>query len=162
MFEKLNFSWVIPDVLAASSVPHFKKDLDFLLRKQGIEVVITLTENNLSKYIKNYKELKTNYQYKHYHIPTIDGTGFFIHQFEKIVKILEENISQNKKILIHCEGGYGRTSTVLVAFWISHYNKALKDSINELKKEERRPQLILTDIQIESLKEWEKIVFRNK
>lgn len=159
MFEKLNFSWVIPEFLAASAVPTSKKDFEFLVKKQNIEVIITLTENNLNKYIKNYRDIKSNYVFKQYHIPTVDGTGFYSHQFEKISKIVEENMQKNNRILIHCEGGYGRTSTALAAVWMKLYNKNLEQTVEELKQDGIRPQVIFTDIQVQSLKEWEKYLF---
>ena len=162
MFKKLNFSWVIPNILAASAIPSSEKDLEWLVKKQGISTIISLTEEKLSKKIKYFEKIRKELNFKYYNVPTIDGTGFYIHQFEKIIKIFNESKNSNEKILIHCEGGYGRTSTAITAIWMIHYEKNLQDSISEISKEGIRPQAIYTDIQLESLREWEKILVKHQ
>ncbi len=162
MLKKLNFSWVIPDVLAGSAMPTSKDDLEWLVKKQKIEIIVTLTENNLSKTIKQFADIKKEFQFKYFHIPTVDGTGFFIYQFEKIIKIFNNSKNKNKKMLIHCEGGLGRTSTVLTAIWMYTYNQGLKESIKDIKKEGIRPQAIFTIIQLQSLEEWEKKIMNSR
>lgn len=158
MQKKLNFNWVIPDILAASSIPSSKEDLEWLVNNQNIKMIITLTEEKLSKKIKYFESVRKELHFKYYHIPTVDGTGFYTHQFEKIVKLFNENKNRNGKMLIHCEGGYGRTSTALTALWMSHYKKNLKDAIHDLKQDNVRPQAIYTLNQLESLKKWEEFL----
>lgn len=155
MIKKLNFSWVIPNVLAASSMPSSKVDLEWLIEKQDIKVIITLTEEKLSKKISYFEAIRKELHFKYYHVPTVDGTGFYTHQFEKIIKLFDENMNRNEKMLIHCEGGYGRTSTALTAIWMSHYKKTLDESIQDLKQDTVRPQAIYTLEQMDSLKKWQ-------
>ena len=119
--KKLNFSWVLPNLLAASSIPTSKEDLDWLTHNQGITLIITLTEDSLTKNIKYFYIIRKDFLIMFYHIPTADGTGFFTHQFEKMVKIFNDATKNNFKMLIHCEGGFGRTSTALTAIWMAHY-----------------------------------------
>ena len=159
MMKKLNFSWVLPNLLAASSVPTSKEDLDWLTHNQGISLIISLTEDPLSKNVKYFNTIKKELQLKYYHIPTADGTGFFMHQFEKMVKIFNDAGKNNNKMLIHCEGGFGRTSTALTAIWMAHYKVRFEEAMKELKKDDIRPQLMYTLLQIDSLKEWESNLF---
>ena len=159
MIKKLNFSWVIPNTLAASSLPQNTKDLEWLVKKENIEVVITLTEDNLSRKVKNFSKIKSELKFKHYHIPTMDGTGFHTYQYQKICKIFKETLVTKRKLLIHCEGGFGRTSTALAAIWMFYYRKDLDTSIKELLEDNRRPQAMFTGIQMDSLREWEKFLF---
>ena len=159
MIKKLNFSWVIPNILAASSLPQSRKDLEWLIEKQNIEVIITLTEDNLSRNIHYFHNLKNELHFKHYHIPTIDGTGFHIYQYQKICKIFKETLLTHRKLLIHCEGGFGRTSTALAAIWMFYFRKDLDESIRELLDKNRRPQAIFTNFQMDSLREWEQFLF---
>lgn len=156
MIRKLNFSWVIPDLLAASSIPTSKDDLEWIVNKNKIFVILSLTEDKLSKKIKHFSEIRKELQFSYYNIPTADGTGFFPHQFDKIVKIFNNCKNENKKMLIHCEGGLGRTSTALTAIWMNHYKMNLEDSIQGLKRDGIRPQAIYTELQLQSLREWEK------
>ncbi len=159
MIKQLNFSWVIPNVLAASSLPQSRKDLEWLIKKQEIEIIITLTEDNLSRKIQYFNNAKTELQFKHYHIPTIDGTGFHTYQYQKMCKIFKESLLTHRKLLIHCEGGYGRTSTALAAIWMFYYRKDLETSINDLLDKNRRPQAMFTEFQMESLRQWEHFLF---
>lgn len=162
MKEKLNFSWVIPKVLAASSKPKSKKHLEWLIKEEKIDVIITLTEDSPSSYIKNFRSIMAELGFKHHHISIIDGTGFHIHQYRKLIKLFEANKAKKKKMLIHCGGGLGRTSTALTAIWMSHFDKSLEEAIKELKKDKIRPQLTFTDIQTASLQAWEKILINEK
>lgn len=150
--EKLNFSWVIPNQLAASGLPINKADLKWLVKKQNITHIITLTYRTLNKRVKYLQPIKKDLAFKHYHIPTQDGDGFFPHQFDKIINIYNNAVQLEQSVLVHCEGGFGRTSTALTAIWLSINNKSMKQSIKELQK--IRTQLIHTDLQLASLKEW--------
>ena len=162
MSKRLNFSWVIPNLLAGSAIPTSKKDLEWLVNKQKIKTVVSLTEYKLSARIKYFEKIRKELKFKYYNVPTLDGTGFYIHQFEKIIKIFNETKIKNERMLVHCEGGFGRTSTILTAIWMVHYRKKLNESMLDLKKEGVRPQAIYTDLQFESLKEWENIFFKIK
>ena len=62
-------------------------------------------------------------------------------------------------MLIHCEGGFGRTSTAHTAIWMAHYKVRFEEAKKELKNDDIRPQLMYTLLQIDSLKEWEKKLF---
>ena len=161
MFKKLNFSWIIPNILAGSSIPNSREDIEWLVNKEGIDTIISLTEDNLTKKIKFFRVLKSELHIKHYHIPTVDGTGFYVHQFQKICKIFQDCVTSGNKLLVHCEGGYGRTSTVIVAIWMYFYKKSMDESIKEIKNPKIRPQAIFTKLQIDSLKQWEEILSKN-
>ena len=160
--EKLNFSWIIPNVIAASSKPKSKKHLEWLIKEQKINTIITLTEDSPSSYIKNFRTIMAELGFKHHHISIIDGTGFHLHQYRSLVRLFNKNLKEKKKMLIHCAGGLGRTSTALTAIWMVHFDKTLDEAIVDLKKDKIRPQLMFTDIQIASLKAWEKDLLSKK
>jgi protein-tyrosine phosphatase len=145
----------MPGILAASSRPNTIGDLKWLVEEQKISIIITLTEEKLNTFIKNLTKLKDDLQIDIKHIPTIDGTGFFIYQYEKLVKIFLKNVSNKKPILIHCEGGYGRTSTAITAIWMYYYNKSFEDSKKDLIQKNIRPQIMYTSFQLKSLNQWE-------
>jgi protein-tyrosine phosphatase len=162
MREKLNFSWIIPKVIAASSKPKSKKHLEWLVKEEKINVIITLTEDSPSSYIKNFRSIMAELGFKHHHISVIDGTGFHLHQYKKLVQLFENYREEKMKMLIHCGGGLGRTSTALTAIWMAHFDKTLDEAIKDLKKDKIRPQLTFTDIQTASLQAWEKVLLANK
>ncbi|MHA1168831.1 MAG: protein-tyrosine phosphatase family protein [Candidatus Hodarchaeales archaeon] len=150
--SRLNFSWVIDGQLAASAVPKSKKDLEWLVKKQGIKSIISLNETPLSRHIKYFRDVRKELDFSHHVVSTMDGTGFFAHSFDKIVKLYRTYSKQNLPVLVHCEGGYGRTSTALIAIWIDQKKRSLDEAIEDLKR--IRPQLVTTTIQMESLKKW--------
>ncbi|MFW9996336.1 MAG: dual specificity protein phosphatase family protein [Candidatus Odinarchaeota archaeon] len=154
MIKRLNFSWIIPNQLATSALPRCRTDLEWLIITQKVKCLISLNETPLSKYIKHFNQLKSELGFTHHHIPTPDGTGFFLHQYRKMVDLFIQQ--ENKPMLIHCTGGYGRTSTALVAIWMNICQLPLTRAIAELKK--IRPQIMLTDIQIDSLRKWEEVL----
>ncbi|MHA2334936.1 MAG: protein-tyrosine phosphatase family protein [Candidatus Hodarchaeales archaeon] len=153
LYEELNFSWVIPNQLAAAALPTCRKDLEWLVNNQNIRFILSLNETPLSRQVKSFRRIRSELGFVHYHVPTIDGTGFYPHQFQKIIELF---VHQKKiPMLIHCTGGYGRTSTALVAIWVSIHHLSLSEAFYKLKK--IRPQVIITDIQLKSLKKWEKM-----
>jgi protein-tyrosine phosphatase len=154
LFKELNFSWIVEYQLAGSGLPQSKKHLEWLINDQKIKCIISLNEKPLSRYIKFFRQIRSDLDFKYHHIPTMDGTGFFIHQFQKMIKIFTKNIKNDHSMLFHCEGGYGRTSTSLTAIWMHINQISLKKAIKELK--EIRPQLMHTNLQIKSLEVWEK------
>jgi protein-tyrosine phosphatase len=159
MKQKLNFSWIIENNLGASSIPDSVEKIKWLI-SQDIKVIISLTEHNLSRYIKNFRSMKKTLNFKQYHISTIDGSGFFPHQFLKMNKIYRKAQVERERTLIHCMGGYGRTSTALTGIFMMQENLSLEKAIDELKY--IRPQFMLTPIQKNSLKVWEKYLQKNK
>ncbi|OLS20033.1 MAG: hypothetical protein HeimC3_42440 [Candidatus Heimdallarchaeota archaeon LC_3] len=162
MKEKLNFSWIIPNSVAASSKPKSKKHLEWLIKEEKIDTIITLTEDSPSSYIKNFRSIMAELGFKHEHFSIIDGTGFHLNQYRKLVKLFRKNLEEKKRMLIHCGGGLGRTSTALTALWMIHFDKTLDEAIAELKNDKIRQQLTFTDIQIASLKAWEKDLLSKK
>lgn len=140
--------------LAASGRPKTEKELIWLIKVQHIQSIITLTEDSLKKSIRNFSTIIANLKFSYYHIPANDGQGFYPYQFDKITKLFHENVIKSQPLLIHCDGGYGRTSTALLAIWIHNYQLSLDEASKQLK--EIRDQLIFTDIQAKSLIEWKK------
>jgi len=61
--------------------------------------------------------------------------------------------SGEKKILVHCLGGYGRTGTMLAAYLMKHKGYRASDAIEFVRK--RRPGAIEVTEQVEILKEYE-------
>jgi protein-tyrosine phosphatase len=130
-----------------------------LVKTYGIKIVISLTEYSLEKYIKHFYELKKKLALSYYHIPTADGTGFFIHQFEEIISIYETARDKQFPVLIHCAGGIGRTSTALIAIWMYIQKVELDTALSQVKQ--LRPQAMITSIQKHSLELWEKHLYKH-
>jgi len=111
-------------------------DLEVLV-SHGIEVVITLmTTSELNK-MKLQHNLpiavrKLGMEYIHFSITdkwlpnSVDG-------FVKIVHEVVEQIQLGKKMLVHCNGGKGRTGLLIVAC-LKHLGISQTDATNKIRK----------------------------
>jgi len=98
------------------------------LRKQGITRVINLS---YVSYPENdgiaYKTINL------YDSPLADIGSYF----DECVVFIDDALSKNEKILVHCYAGISRSSSIILAYLINKYNYSLKDALKIVKK--KRP-----------------------
>ncbi len=122
----LNFSYLIPGVLAGSSMPRGRKDLERLVN-EGIEVLVTAMEESLD--VDLVKEVGLEYHY--YPVPPF-GTPT-LQQINNFVDLVNTNRAKNRPVTVHCYMGWGRTGTLLAAYLISEEMSA-DEAINEVRE----------------------------
>ncbi len=130
----LNFSYLIPDVLAGSSMPRGREDLEHLINF-GIKVLVTAMEESLDEAL--VKQVGLEYHY--YPVPPY-GTPT-LQQLNDFVALVNINRVKNQPVAIHCFMGWGRTGTLLAAYLISEGASA-DEAILEVR--EKRPNSIET------------------
>jgi atypical dual specificity phosphatase len=108
----LNFSYLISGVLAGSSMPRGRQDLERLV-DEGIEVLVTAMEESLNKDL--VKDVGLEYHY--YPVPPY-GTPT-LQQINDFVELVNTNRAKDRPIAVHCFMGWGRTGTLLAAYLIS-------------------------------------------
>ena len=104
--------WLIPGLLAKSFIPD-NGDL-VAWQKEGIESVVNLLEPHFDDVVQQERAQG----FKVLHSPIPDMCSPSIDQLETIVRWIDREINEGKKVLVHCFAGIGRTGTVLTAYLI--------------------------------------------
>jgi atypical dual specificity phosphatase len=141
----LNFSYLIPGVLAGSSLPRGREDLERLYN-EGIRVLVTAMEDSQNEELVN--EVGLEY---HYFAVLPYGTPS-LKQINEFVDLVNTNRTQNRPVAVHCYMGWGRTGTLLAAYLISEGMTA-DEAIYEVR--EKRPNSIETHGQEQILHMYE-------
>ncbi len=141
----LNFSYLIPGVLAGSSLPRGREDLECLV-KEGIKVLVTAMEDSLNEELVN--EVGLEYHY----FPVLPYGTPSLNQINKFVDLVNTNRAKGRPVAVHCYMGWGRTGTFLAAYLISG-GLSVDNSIYEVR--EKRPNSIETYGQEQFLRMYE-------
>ncbi len=122
-----NFSWLIENKLAGMERPGLNctidDEIDFL-KSESIDVVVTLEERQHAS-----QKLRSLFEYHHF---PIDDFGVpELADTDTLITMMKNKIEkENKKILVHCYAGIGRTGTILACYLIkngSTYEKAIEE-----------------------------------
>lgn len=139
--QPVNFSWLVPGKLAGFSRPRQPESLSWL-RSQGIDLILTLTENPLPRtWVNDAGILVVHEPIPDFHAPSLE-------QLERCVDSIHKAHAQNMGVGVHCHAGVGRTGTILTAFLISQ-GKNLREALREIRS--TRPGSVETTDQEEIL-----------
>jgi atypical dual specificity phosphatase len=144
MSKPLNFSWVEPNLLAGLAYPGRVEELNWL-RANGIQVLLTLTEQPLSKSDINESGIFA------IHEPIPDWQAPSIEQLERCLGVIRMANEKKFAVAVHCAAGIGRTGTILAAYLISK-GIPFDDAISQIRK--LRPGSVESTVQVALLKEW--------
>jgi atypical dual specificity phosphatase len=138
------FSWVERPLLAALARPGSPEDLQWL-RQQGIEVLLTLTEDRL------YRDWTNDVGLLVYHEPLEDMEPPTQDQLDRCVSAITRAVEKNMAVAVHCGAGLGRTGVVLAAYMVSRGLSA-PAAIARVRK--LRPHSIETTEQAEAVEQY--------
>ena len=133
---------VLPNKLYGMPAPK-KEDLEDL-NKAGIKSIICLLEDNsnIETYNKN--------GFESLWLPVTDDKAPIFEQVEKLVDFIENQNKKNNPVAIHCQGGKGRTGTLIASYLIAK-GASYEDAMNQI--EINQPNAIKKEFQINFLKE---------
>jgi atypical dual specificity phosphatase len=109
-YSRVAIDWLIPGQLAKSFIP---EAAEFEAWKQaGIQSVVNLLEDYFDDVVR--QERKQGFKVLHSPIPDMCSPA--IDQLETIVRWIDREINERKKVLVHCFAGIGRTGIILTAY----------------------------------------------
>ncbi len=136
-----NFSWVDRPLLAAMARPDAAEELAWL-RQQGIQVVLSLTEDRLRRDWVNNAGLMA------VHVPVEDMEAPTQEQLDQCTSAIARAHQAQMSVAVHCGAGQGRTGVVVACYFVT---KGLT-AANAISKVRRlRPGSIETDEQGEAV-----------
>ncbi len=132
------FSWIDKPLLAALARPSSPEELAWL-RSQGIEVLVSLTEDRPRRdWIEQANLLVFHEPLEDMEAPTQD-------QLDRCVSAIERATERNMGVAVHCGAGMGRTGTVLAAYLVAKGQSA-SNAIAKIRR--LRPGSVETDDQV--------------
>jgi atypical dual specificity phosphatase len=144
MPQPFGFSWVEKPLLAAMARP---EDLDELrwLRQQGIQVLLSLTEDPLRRDWVNEAGLLT------VHVPITDMEAPTQEELDRCTSAITKAHDHEMGVAVHCGAGLGRTGVVLACYFVTKGLSA-KNAIARVRR--LRPGSVETDEQAEAVEEF--------
>jgi atypical dual specificity phosphatase len=138
------FSWVDKPLLAALAQPSDLEDFVWL-REQGIELLVSLTEDAPRKDWAEAAGLLV------FHEPFEDMEAPGQEQLDRAVSAVLRATEKNMGVAVHCGAGLGRTGVVLAAYFVT---KGLTASNAIARVRKIRPGSVETDAQAAAVAEF--------
>jgi atypical dual specificity phosphatase len=144
MAQQHGFTWIDQPLLAAMGRPESLEDLQWL-RQQGIQVLISLTEEPPRRQWINEAGLML------VHVPVDDMQPPTQDQLDRCIATIDRAHEQKMGIAIHCGAGLGRTGVVLACYFVTKDLNA-KNAVARIRR--LRPGSIETQEQEESVNDF--------
>jgi atypical dual specificity phosphatase len=144
MSQPLGFSWVDKPSLAGMARPEDLGELQWL-RQQGIQVLVSLTEDPLRRDWINDAGLLV------VHVPVTDMEAPTQEELDRCLSAIARAHAHQMGVAVHCGAGLGRTGVVLACYFVTKGFSA-KNAIARIRR--LRPGSIETDEQAEAVEEF--------
>lgn len=120
------FTWVQEPLLSACAWPDGADQLKWL-RRHGVDILITLTEETVPRNWIDDAGLMS------VHVPVMDMHPPTMEQLHQIVSVINKAKAAKMGVTIHCLAGKGRTGTALAAYLVSQgvSSEAAIDQVRE-------------------------------
>ncbi len=126
------FTWITGRI-AAGCAPMSYADLDEV-KEQGIGAIV-----NLCGEFCDLHEIQQKSGFDVHYLPIPDECAPDMMKMEAAMAWVEDRVGQDKKVLVHCRFGMGRTGTFLMGY-LMRQGMSLKEAEKKLKKTRANPQ----------------------
>jgi hypothetical protein len=65
-------------------------------------------------------------------VPILDGAAPTVAQMQSILDAIDASLARGRAVYVHCQGGLGRTGTVVACWWIRHGKHDPEGALAEL------------------------------
>jgi protein-tyrosine phosphatase len=145
-------AWLIPGKLARATIPD-NEDLK-TWKEAGIQSVVNLLED----YYEDITAAEMRHGFKVLHSPILDMHAPSIEQLSTIVRWINQELYDGKKVLVHCYAGIGRTGLVLTAYLVAQ-GEEMSSALTKVNTVGSKPQ---TQEQFDILEEFSRLQGKNK
>jgi atypical dual specificity phosphatase len=144
MAQPVGFTWVDRPLLAAMAYPEDLEELRWL-RKQGIEVLVSLAEMPPRRDWVNEAGLLL------VHVPVEDMEAPTQDQLDRCIGAIRKAHEHKMPVAVHCTAGLGRTGVILACYFVTTGLSA-REAITRVRK--LRPGSVETGEQAAAVSEF--------
>ena len=140
-----DLTWIVPDVLAAMSLPNNLRSTLQSLQDARIGAIVSLTEISLQR------ALVEQFGIDYHHMPLRDFTAPSHDLIRQFIGIVKNTRKTGKSTVVHCLAGRGRSGTMAASYLVS-IGRSSREAIAEVRR--LRPGSIETIEQEEAVHEY--------
>jgi atypical dual specificity phosphatase len=144
MAQPHGFTWIEKPLLAALGRPESREELAWL-RRQGIEVLVSLTEDPPRGDWVNDAGLLL------FHVPLVDMEPPALEDVNRCLSAIARAHEHHMGVAVHCGAGLGRTGVVVACYFVTKGLTA-PNAIARIRR--LRPGSIETDAQAEAVEQF--------
>jgi atypical dual specificity phosphatase len=148
-----NFSWLIEGKLAGCGLPVTHDEFEWLV-ENGIKSVVTVREVPLPSQWFDGSDID------YLHLEVEDFGAPSIEELDKAVDFIDDEISKDRPVMVHCAAGKGRTGAVLAAYLVKSQNLTAREAIEKVRS--MRPGSIQSVAQETAISMYEKYLKSKK